>query len=114
MELRTLTPSTSVPMVMPQNITTQRVPMMVSVVRALRHSGTLKARMPSLIASIPVSAEHPEEKALRKSRTSSRPPRSVKFSVIEMWMVVPVGWMLPVISRKTFTVTVRMMAPMKR
>ena len=109
-----LTPSTSVPMVMPQNMTTQSVPMIVSVVRALRHSGTLKARMPSEIASMPVSAEHPEEKPLRKRRTSSIPPRSVKSSVIGMWIEVPVGWMLPVINRKTLTTTVRRMAKMKR
>jgi len=52
----------------------------VSVVRAFRHSGGLKAGTPSLIASTPVSATAPCEKA-RNSR--KRPSTWVPCSTVQ-------------------------------
>ena len=49
----------------PRNITPSRLPIHISVVRALRHSGGLKAGTPFEIASTPVTAAPPEAKACR-------------------------------------------------
>ncbi len=54
---------------MPMNSTAKIAAAQVSVVRALRHSGFSNAGTPSLMASTPVSATAPDEKA--RSRSSS-------------------------------------------
>ena len=48
-----------------RNIEPAMPPMMTSVVRALRHAGSLKAGTPFEMASTPVTAAPPEAKALR-------------------------------------------------
>ncbi len=49
----------------PRNITPSRLPIHISVVRAFRHSGGLKAGTPLEIASTPVTAAPPEANACR-------------------------------------------------
>ncbi len=61
--------------VTPTNIEMAIVPMMTSVFWALRAFGGLKAGTPLAIASTPVSAVHPDEKARSVRKISARPPR---------------------------------------
>ena len=56
----------------PRNMTPRQEPMTTSVLRALRHSGTLKAETPFEMASTPVTAAPPWEKA--RNTTSSVAP----------------------------------------
>ena len=57
----------------PTNSTANSPAAQVRVVRALRHSGALKAGTPSETASTPVSATAPDEKARRISSSPSAP-----------------------------------------
>ena len=64
---------------MPRNSVAKIAAAQTSVIRALRHSGGLKAGTPSEIASTPVSAAAPELKARRMRKiVSASPPPSPK------------------------------------
>jgi hypothetical protein len=92
--------------VMPPNISASRVTITVSVVRAFFHSGGWKAGTPSLIASTPVSAVHPEAKAL-----SSR-------KMLTLWTVCSsmgvAAWRFPAPHLIPITVSMRKIPAMKR
>src|SRR5205807_3502509 len=67
----TVMPMMWVATVVPTTMRARSAPMMVSVRRALRHSGGLNAGTPSLIASTPVSALEPDANACRTIRMDS-------------------------------------------
>ncbi len=58
---------------MPQNMVTAIAPISSSVVAALRDFGLRKAGTPLEIASTPVSAAQPEEKARSSRKTRAKP-----------------------------------------
>lgn len=60
---------------MPQNMVAASRPISASVVAALRLLGRRKAGTPLLIASTPVSAAQPEEKARSSRKTRAKPAR---------------------------------------
>lgn len=60
---------------MPQNMVTARPPMRARVVAAFLDFGLRKAGTPLEIASTPVSAAQPEEKARRRRKMSAKPAR---------------------------------------
>ncbi|CAM5655644.1 hypothetical protein SCYAM73S_01770 [Streptomyces cyaneofuscatus] len=57
----------------PQNMVTASSPIIASVVAAFLDFGLRKAGTPLLIASTPVRAAQPEEKARRRRKTSAKP-----------------------------------------
>ncbi len=60
---------------MPQNMVTASRPIIASVVAAFFDLGLRKAGTPLEIASTPVRAAQPEEKARRRRKTSAKPAR---------------------------------------
>ncbi|CAM5373449.1 hypothetical protein SGRIM128S_07102 [Streptomyces griseomycini] len=60
---------------MPQNMVTASRPIRKSVVAAFRDLGLRKAGTPLEIASTPVSAAQPEEKARSRRKTRAKPAR---------------------------------------
>ncbi len=65
--------------VMPPNMATAMPPSRASVVAAFLLLGFLNAGTPLLIASTPVSAVQPEEKARSSRNTSAKPVKSCTF-----------------------------------
>ena len=59
----------------PQNMVTASRPIIASVVAAFLDFGLRKAGTPLLIASTPVRAAQPEEKARSRRKTSAKPAR---------------------------------------
>jgi hypothetical protein len=76
----------------PQNMTTARVPIMARVVAAFLLLGFRKAGTPLLIASTPVSAAQPEEKARRSRKTRANPARPPFSAWIEKSAVGAFMW----------------------
>jgi hypothetical protein len=66
---------------MPQNMVTASAPIRASVVAAFRDLGLRKAGTPLLMASTPVSAAQPDEKA-RSSRKTRANPASPSSSAL--------------------------------
>ncbi len=65
---------------MPENRIASKIPIIASVLAAFRAGGFLKAGMALEMASTPVNAEHPEEKAL-SSKNSVMPATGVPSGV---------------------------------
>ena len=71
------TSATSASAVIPLNMVIASTPSRASVVAALRLFGGRNAGTPLAIASMPVSAVQPEEKARSAKKSSARPARAV-------------------------------------
>ena len=67
--------------VMPANMATAMPPSSARVVAAFLLLGFLNAGTPLLIASTPVSAVQPEEKARSSRKTSAKPVKSCAFLI---------------------------------
>lgn len=79
----TFTPEASPSAMMPPNMVTAIRPIMSSVVAALRLLGLRKAGTPLLMASTPVSAAQPVEKARRIRKAAAKAVRSLCSATIE-------------------------------
>jgi hypothetical protein len=75
------TPVASASMITPPNISAAMRPIMARVVAALRDLGLRKAGTPLLIASTPVSAAQPDEKARNSRKASANPASPPECSV---------------------------------